>query len=105
MGSLGLDAAGGVSTLPFKTEGGLKGEAKGSRDPGSKRTGSLVGTTSARAVMRCAKLRNSLERLLAEPRFRNAAQRIGQDIRMSVGTRRAADIIEDAVAGKPAGTG
>lgn len=64
-----------------------------------------VGERLPRVLLSRAKLRNSLERLLAEPRFRNAAQRIGQDIRMSGGTRRAADIIEDAVAGKPAGTG
>ena len=63
-----------------------------------------VGERLPRVLLSRAKLRNSLERLLAEPRFRNAAQRIGQDIRMSGGTRRAADIIEDAVTGKPAGT-
>ncbi|MEF2551488.1 glycosyltransferase [Aurantimonas sp. A2-1-M11] len=62
-----------------------------------------VGERLPRVLLSRARIRNSLERLLTTPSFREAAQRIGRDIRESSGTMRATDIIEDVICGTRAG--
>ncbi len=55
-----------------------------------------VGERLSRRFLTAAKLRASLERLLARPNYRNRARAIGLDIRASGGASLAADIIEKA---------
>ncbi|HTW65515.1 MAG TPA: nucleotide disphospho-sugar-binding domain-containing protein [Bryobacteraceae bacterium] len=60
-----------------------------------------VAELGAGVLLEEGKLRESIEHVLAVPRFRTAAQRIGASLRAASGHTQAADVIQDFITRNP----